>query len=550
MANFCSSCGGKIEFQNGASACFCGNCGAAILRVNPQTAPSQSVSTQGVTVSETVLDKSALHKPTSKKTKVIIAAMGGAAAVVVLTFALMAFILPSFMPSPYQRAEMRFFNSMINQFNDFTGGVQYDVSLSYFPSNDVRDLFNGDFDDFNINALISVLGEQLLVESTMTSGRDSLSAVFTVDNSEVTFALPEITRYFIRYATDPESFETSTELNQRQLNRTLRAIATEYFRLADSIAHIETGVTVGNENITLTANQHTMIFHESDIMELLLFSLREVRTNRNLMDWMDDTFLRGFGEIYDYLDDFIFNLQDELDRLRGNQVLFRMTVWINGGTIVQRRLDRFMDSDLVINHQHLVTRNAATFGLTLRTPDLRIGISADFERRSGSWEGYGSAFINNRNWRDNTWDEHSILFQVDDFRFGRHAMEGTVNFSFTQENWRGSQNGFNFTLALSREGRAQIIELTGRVIEDGERFDIGFLRISYSETSIRRIEMPNRNERYAITINGDDSAWRSMYNDIDQTRLELRGSMFSNILQELQWTMRYNWFWIPPPNNL
>jgi len=181
-----------------------------------------------------------------------------------------------------------------------------------------------------------------------------------------------------------------------------------------------------------------------------------------------------------------------------------------------------------------------------------MDVRADFERRSGSWEGSSRVVIADR-WRDwrtgswSEWNEATIRFDVENFRFGRHAMEGAVNISWFDSDRR---DGLDIMMEFGRDGRAQTIEVTGTITDWGDRFNIGRLNITYSETSIRRIDMPSWNEHHAIVVNGDDSAWRDMYDDITDARRDLRGNdMLDSVLQEIQWSMRYDWFWTWNPHD-
>jgi len=517
MTNYCSSCGNAVTLPAGQRAGFCGMCGVA-------------VKTEVTAI-----------RPRSKKVKLIAAVAGFSAAAAVLVFVAVAFILPTILLSSYQRAEMNFFSSIFGQFGD---GVQYDISLGFTPGRDAREIFGSNVEDFSISGTISVLGEQMLAEGTLTSGRDSIDAVFAMNGAEMNFGLPGITQYFIRFLTDPNSFGNTTELNRRQFNRTMRNIVNEYFRLADSIAIIESGVSISGGNVTLTANQHTMNFRENEMLELLIFALREVQNNRNLMNWLDDNFGNSRTDIFDEIDRAIFYLEDELFRSSSNDVLFRMTVWINRGQIVQRRIDRFIGApDIVLLYSHLVSGNSAYFELSLRSDSLRMSVTGNFDRRGGRWDGSGRVTATEY-WRGE-WDElMSVRFAIENFRNGRRAMEGTFTVTMTETNWRGNEDGFRVIMTFTREGRAQGVEASLQITDDGNRLDVGILRIVYAQTSIRRINMPNWHERNAVVVGEDSSAWRDMYDDIGRARQSLRGSgLIYYILDDLQWTMRNNWFW-------
>jgi hypothetical protein len=542
MKVYCGNCGAQGELPVGFTSGFCNQCGGSLY------VPAEAVGT---------------GKKKSKKKAIIAAIVGVTAAAAVAVFAL-AFMLPVFLLSPYQRAEMNFFKALTAQMPNVNEGLQYDFSVGYRPSRDINNLLRDSFGDDNftlpditLSGTSRSLGQRSVTEGTLTVGRDIIDAVWAVDGTEMMFGVPTITQYYLRYVADPDNFRrTNTELDIKQLERNMTNIAKAYFELADRIARVDKGATVSGGGITFTnTTSYEMTFMERDVLELLLFAMRELQNNKNLMDWLDDNVPTYGGRRFSReFDDMIRDLEREARNSRSNDVLFRMTVWVHRGQIVQRRLDRFMDNnDLEIEYRQLVNRTNAFYELRVeyetRWDSTRIIVSGNFTKSGGTWSGNGRATFATR-YGSGNWDSQDVNIDVRNFRMVRDIFEGSITVSADWEDWWGDEQGFVVTLALDRNGRTQLAELTADITVDGDRYDLGRLTMSYSQATIKTLNMPSWSSNREVLIGGYDGRWEDLYRDLleveeryaENDNLIMEGFVYGlrSIVQDLFWNEWWN----------
>ena len=488
--------------------------------------------------------------------KALIAAVIGGIAVVVAVIAAVALIVPMVMTTPYQRAEMAFWRGLMSAMPDVEGGTRIDFTATYVPGRGVRDLFGTNMPDVSAEGFISMLGAQMLMQGTINADGDRVELVYAMDGGQMTLAAPGVTNYFLRFVNDPDSFGTTAELDTRALNRTIRAIVQEYFALADRIADVESGITVRGGDVELTATRHRMSFRQRDLMELALFALREIRDNRNLVNFVDDLMHSEFGHggdaFIDIIDDLILDVEDFMLDLRGDgDILFRMSVYIHRGQIIQRRLDRFLGGDGVeILHRFLVDGNRAFIESSFGTDYVRLEFSGRFERSGRTWNGHGRFTVTEtwydwRTGRRTTEDVMSISYNIDGFRFNDGQLQGMVRV-------RHSDGGFGFDVTTNWEAngrRGQRVSANIRITDGGRTYDVGEFTLTVSESSIRRLNMPSWNDQDAVIVDGSGfentrgANPRHLYEDLGIAARDFRGNaLLEGMFDELQWMVR-DLFW-------
>jgi len=545
MQLFCSNCGNKVVLPEGKTVGFCGACGTP---ANASLLDSPAMNTTS-------------GKKPGKKLGKIVAGLVALAAVGIVAAVSLTIFLPMLLTTPYQRAEMAFWSNVVAAMPDVAGGTQTSFSAAYIPSRDVRNLV-GNFvhiPEVTVGGTISALGTQMLVDGMFTIDGDRVDMTAAVDGSEITIAMPNISRNFLRFVLDEEfrAATAGTELNERQFRRTMTNIAREYFAIADRVAEIESGITVRGGGITLTADRHRMTFRESDLMELVLYALREVAANQNLIDFMDENFAElalgfrnnGFAEA---IADAIEDIEDELDRLRTDDIALRMTVYISNGQIVQRRIDRIMDADdIEIEFRHLVDDGNAFIDFTFNSDTNRINFGGRFMQDGRTWTGNGRLTVANR-WRDwwtggwSNWNETVIDYSVDGFRFADGLLEGLIEVNFAD-----GRESFEIITDWSRYGRnGQRVSMTMTFTEFGRSYNLGELILTYTEQSISRLNMPNWDMRNAVIADSsgrasnDGADWRDLYDDLGRAARDFRGNdLLEALFEGLQDALRRDVFW-------
>ncbi|MCL2678297.1 MAG: hypothetical protein FWE85_04505 [Clostridiales bacterium] len=473
-----------------------------------------------------------------------------AVALVAIAAVIMAilFLLPALASSSYEKAETNSFKALSQPLSSISGkGVKYEVSLEYKPGEGAREYLGDNIPDLSLNAVISLVGQKLLAEGRLTIDGDDIDATLAMDGVDISLAFPGLTDFFLRWATDPNSLTSASDLDMKKLNVTLNNIAKEYFKLADDIAVIDKNVPLSSGKVELKCDRYVMNFKEKDLMKLLISALKEVRKNNNLISYIDDN-LGVYGGFANQLDEMIDSLEDELYNYRGeNGTMFRMTVYVHRNQVVARTLDGFPGSDMVISYQILNDGKNMSIDAKLAESGMSYSITGDFEKKNGAWEGEAKFVFRNRVWDSwehaFVWEDVTVNLTVEGYKPGKQP-EGKFRLTYSEKDFWGDEQGFDLAVTLAKEGKKQAVTAKLIMIVDGERLDLGQFKITYAQTSISKIKMPTWNSRFAIDVNGGGENWEKMYDDLGKALDKYEDNEWmQDLIEELQWLLKYDLFW-------
>jgi hypothetical protein len=225
----------------------------------------------------------------------------------------------------YERAEAKFLLSLVPVFSGDTA-LNADFSAEY--SVIVPPLRNLT-DSLSAYGGFSCSGTEAAVNMTLSADEHELPNIrLSANPGAVTAGFPDITKYYIRQPLDWNPFEYD-DLDTKILAKTFTAIGKTYFKVIKDSTTLEKGVYAPAGNIK--CDMYTIDFTQDAASQLLRSIAKEIRTNNNLSGIISDIF-GDYEEILNYLE----TLAGEL---RGGRSIFRMTVWIKNGEIIERQFD-------------------------------------------------------------------------------------------------------------------------------------------------------------------------------------------------------------------
>jgi hypothetical protein len=493
---FCPNCGKSVALPEGRGDGFCPSCGSKVAAGGEGSAADTAVSASGhappVTPKPPVKPK--IHIP-----KIFITI--GAVAVVVIVAAVIA--IPALAGNSYQRAEANFLKTITGVLPAVSsaGGGKLDFTAGYSPARWMQD--EVDIPDMGLAGTLAYTEQQLAANLAFTSDGDKVSDIaFAYDGDAVTLALPELTQYFLRFPIgggDSDAGIDMSKLDQKKLENTLTEIAKTYFKVTKDISEVEKGAELTGGGVTVKCDKYTIVFTEETVSQILLAAIGELRKNDNLMDFIASigaASSNGYydaDEISDEIEDALDELEDMLSDFDDDDRLFRMTVWIKGGEVISRKIDKIPDSNATFSYQKLLTKNAAYYEFEAKIDSRNsASLTGEFEKSGGAWNGtakvsikeYGDEFV-------------AAKIKCSSIKFSGDQIQGEVGVSgdFAYEDI-----SFDFDVALGKDGSRQTVKIGGDIEETyyGEKYDIGELTLSYAYDKGGKPSMPKYDDRYAV----------------------------------------------------
>jgi hypothetical protein len=549
----CPSCGGAVPLPEGRDSGFCPNCGAKVsapaqAAANWAGAPERSEYSFGDPFESPAPQLGAANdygqyaSAAQKKKmawrpspKLIIIA----AAVVAVAAAGVFFVLPALGGGAYQKAEVAFIQGIVTKV-PLAGdeGRQIEFDVAYEASDDTE--YYLEIAELALSGELSYAGQAAAASLTLDAYGETTDIEAAFDGNELTLSLPDITRYYIRYMLGGDSGADTIDfssLDQKKLEATLTAVAKEYFRVTDEAADVEKGVTLSGGAASVKCDKYTIDFTQDILAQIGLAAIKELRANDNLMEFICGLALQANSYYYeDYdIDDMMDEFEDMLDEVEegledmdGDDRLFRMAVWIKGGEVVARKIDKIQGSGAVISYQDILTKNARNIEIEVKDGNSSISFKGDFEKNGGAWSGTPKFAMSSY-----YGEVVSLKAKFSNIKFSGKQVTGDINVTGTFEDGEGM---CDLDITLGKSGDKQTIEIEGEVGDDYDTLDIGVLSLSYSSKAVSRVSGSGpSNANYGVTVGdySDDNLDRAA--DMSEELEELRYSEYdgNEFMQEL-----------------
>jgi len=531
----CPGCGDVVEMPTGKTSCFCGRCGTPVA-VSGNIAGNPYVQDFHVT-----------GTPAKKKRTALFIAIPVAVVIVVLAIVLIASAVSG---SPYQKAELKFFSGMFSSLSDYSSGSggKLDFTVEYDPSKQFAS--EADITNMQLDGSVGYGNSQAAAQLSFSSDGDVISNIICLyDNTGLSAAFPDISDYYLRWLLENGSSGVDmSKLDSKKAGATLKAIAKQYFKMADKIATVDKGVTLPVGDATLKCDQYTLDFNEQNMAEFLLAAIKELRRNSNLTDFLSgviESYGGGSGDFLDALDE----IESQLNDLNSNTRLFRMTVWVSGNTAVARKIDKISGSSATtISYQNLQKGANAHIEYNFSTQDVNISFSGDFEKSGGGWSGTPKITVMDTYSKQ---EMFSLKATCTDIKRSGEQVLGTIKFTGNVDDGYRTTYDYSITLSLGKDGNRQTAALTGNLTINGystDTYDLGTLTLSYAYSKGGKLNIPKFDEDYAVDINGNSSSGNgnnaeAMYNDIDDFYSNYDGgnNMVDSLLNALDRVVYYLW---------
>ena len=465
------------------------------------------------------------------------------AAVIVVALAVVL-VINVFAGNSYEKAEMKTFSGL---FSGISSGGRLDFTVDYEPSSQMTR--ETDIPDMMLDGSLYYGNQEALARAAFSADRDLITEVFLAfDSNGLSFALPDITDYYLRFLSDGEdSGLDMSKLDTSRLNDTFKEIGKLYFALARGISEVEKGVRLNVGNSTVSCDMYTMDFREEATAEFLLAAIREIRKNANLMDFMSDLVV-SFGGRSSEFENMLYDLEDNLEDIRSNSRLFRMIVWVSGGKIVARQIDRVMGADVSLSYQNLQKGNFAHFEVKATIDDVKINLTGDFEKNRGSWSGTPRLTVTDTYYNE---DMFTLRANCENISFTKNTVSGVIKFTGGVESYYDSYD-YDIKVTLTGDGSRQSARIEGEVgyysgyYGDSETVDMGRLNVSYVYNKGGNIDMPRLDEDMAVLIGNYSSSNQrraeAMYREIDRYREQNNQgrSSYNPLVDQVLYTIMYS----------
>ncbi|MDR0944450.1 MAG: hypothetical protein LBM41_07985 [Ruminococcus sp.] len=545
MILFCTNCGNEVDLPEGMTSGFCGNCGTKVEMAEADTPTVEEPAPEAVTepVSEPVSEPAsepvtepasepvaeiAAPKPSIFQNKMLIALIAAAVVILILGSIGVAALFGAFGNGSYETAESKTFDALldINNLGGLSDGYKYELSSKYKPSREVADRLTymsedlEDIDVVTLSAIISVFDNKALADIKGDAGDYNLHAIGAFDGVVATVAFPEISDYHLAFINDSTEDEDLPKLNYSKLQKTLKNIEKEYFKIAERSSEVKKNEELSGGDITVKADKYTFKFTKEDYYKFQLFIIDEIRKNDNLMEYItkagpkdedgyfddDYNWVVESSEDYDFegeLDDIASEIDDALFDLSDNELddtMFRMVAWVYKGNIVSRTFDN-TDSGIGVSYTVLANAKNAYLKAAIDGNDGSVKLTGNAEREGKSWNG---------NLRLTTGSDYTSA----KLTFKNVTLSGEIvtgDFSLT-----GTLSGdeIDFDIDLSKVDGGQHIEIEG----DFDEQDLGSLTLDIKESKIGSLKLPAYDEADRIDyedIYGDDDM-RDRYEEFQE----------------------------------
>ena len=456
-----------------------------------------------------------------------------AAAVVIIALAATVTVAAFSGGSSYARAEASFFKELFSAAPvSASKGKQFDITASYTAGDYIG------IPDMKVDASIQSTKGQAMIKGNLTADGDKLSNVtICFDGTYATISLPDITNYYLKFATSgyngygDENLDFS-KLDMDQLQKTLESVIKSYFNQVEKYADVDKGVELSGGDVSVTCDKYTIDFTGEFIGEILYESLSAIKKNRNLVSFLGD-----FSEqIYRDPDRLMEELEESADNLRdgrnSRERLFRMTVWIKDNKVIARKIDRIQyDDDTRFSYQWLVSGKAAYIDF-----DMKVGYSfsaslkGSFEKSGSGWSGTPKVTVTDY------YDKYSFKIAFKDMRIDGGKLIGSVKAE-------GEIDGtpFDVNLKFDNKNKQQTLTASGEVDND----DIGKWSIAYGAKDIGKVTLPAlKRSNEVLGYGTEDYDSRDNRERGEEMRAaiqdEVRGYKRNGVIYNILWELIYS----------
>ena len=462
-----------------------------------------------------------------------------AAAVVVIVVAAIL-LIPALAGNSYQKAEMKFLSGLASGAN---ANGRWDFTLEYQPSSQL--MKEADIYDIEIDGSLMYADQEFAARLAVWDDGDLISEILCAfDQDGLSVAFPDITEYYLRFLTgDIDSDFDFSSLDNKKLQATITEIGKKYFAFAKEIAVVEKGVPLSFASTSVKCDVYTMEFREKAVGLFMSDVLKEVRKNTNLVDFITEFVIANGGRQRDVEKQFD-NMEDFFDELDTNRRLFQMTVWVSGGEIVARQIDKVADVDFALSYQNLVKGSDAHIELKASWGGrYKASFTGDFEKSRDGWNGSPKLSVTDTRYNE---DLFTLKAKCENMDRSGDAVLGTIKIDGTIQD----ELDYSVKLTLGKDGNRQTIKVdldfdqydywSGKT----ETYDVGSLILSYAFVKNGKLDMPKFDEDLAVMV-GDYSSSNSkraerMYDDLDKFTDKYKGNqLFSQMLWQLTRTLYY-----------
>jgi hypothetical protein len=479
--------------------------------------------------------------PEPTKFKVSIPFLAATTLVVVALIVGAIFFIPMLTASPYQRAETAFFTSMFSSLPIDGGGAEVAMSAKYAPGRAIRDL---GVPDISVSGVVSSVEMEALMDMSMKIGDTSIPTILlAVADSDVKVYIPDITKYYLQMTVDTGDSEIDiSKLDQKKLATTLNNIGKAYFTAVKGDMKSEKGVTLSGGDVEVKCDKYTIEFTEKTLARFLAEALKEIRANENLVEFISEIYSDGdFKKALEDMEKEIADMEEKIADLDDDDftTLLRMTVWIKGKDIVARTIDKISGSDVVLSYQYLVQKNDMYINASYKDGrDEYFSLIGDLKKDDGAWGGKVTATFNEYDyWSGGMSEMLSATFTVEGWKKSGDFLIGSISLKGTAADGSGS---FVFKAEFDKDGPSQTLTLTGEISAGSEKLDLGSLQFSYSQKSIKKLELPSFDEKFAVDPNDYSSEngqrAKAMADDLYAYYLKHEYDFYSDVLYDL-WSM-------------
>jgi hypothetical protein len=214
-------------------------------------------------------------------------------------------------------------------------------------------------------------------------------------------------------------------------------------------------------------------------------------------------------EAMDDLLDTLDELEDELADIDERDRFLRMTVWVDGGEIIGRKIDKVMDADFELSYRRLVDGKAAYYEARVDADGESALMEGEFTKSGKAWNGEMEFSVKYGYYGDMV----AFTALCEGIEFSDGIITGDINIS-------GEFDGGGYCdldVSLGKSGKSQTITVQGEVSNGYEEIDIGAATLTYSVGDINRLktDMPS-DANYGVIVGdySDDNA------DIGEALLE------------------------------
>jgi hypothetical protein len=433
--------------------------------------------------------------PRKKRFSRALAVAGAALAIA----AAAVFAVPALAGNSYQKAEARFLASVLSQAPLGGKGIRADFSLEYEPGS--GDIF-GHMNALLLSGAFSSHGNSFLADFSLLSGGEKVTDCIVASGADVlTLSVPDLTRYALRLPVAGTAAPDYASLDEEALAEMLADMLREYFRLVKPAAETEKGVALDIAGASVKCDAYTISFTEKMIAELLVSAIGEMLENDNFMEFLQNAADRqNPGEIR--FDELLREAEEEIrEEATGDDVLFRMTVWVSGGDVAARRIDNISGSSAVLYYQALNSGAAKHFMFELGGDGFSTTFVYDLKNDGGAWSGTAELAASDAPYGDGSFEVRADIRGVKrsgDLVSGNIGVTGEMNDG-------GAASSAQLGITLGGDGGRQRVKIEGRASDGYYTYELGALTLTYAAEDIGGIIFPEPPGE-ELSVYADDSS--------------------------------------------